>query len=399
MPRAVLCLNTGSSSIKFATFDAEAAPHRRLFSGRLEGLGGSPRLMAWDGEGAKVLDRAIETPLDDPTARMALVFDWMTREAQPVDLTAVGHRVVHGGGRFIHPVRVDDTVLESLEAFEALAPLHQPHNLSAIRAVAQAFPGLAQIACFDTAFHHSMPPVATRLALPRAWHDRGVRRYGFHGLSYAYVARTLGEAWPDLAKGRVIAAHLGSGASLCAMVDGVSLDTTMGFTALDGLVMGTRPGSMDPGVVLHLQACGLSVGELEDLLYRRSGLLGVSGISADMRVLEASTAPEAREAIDLFVWRVVREAGGLIAAMGGLDALVFTAGIGENSAAVRAAVCERLAWLGVTLDPAANAAQQTRIDGPQSRVAVLRLPTDEERMIADETIALVARSPAIQEVG
>jgi acetate kinase len=397
LPRAVLCLNTGSSSIKFAAFDAEAPPHRGLFSGKLEGLGASPRLIARGADGTLLVDQVVEAPLDDLTPALVLVVDWMAKGAPTAEFVAVGHRVVHGGGQFTRPTRVDAGVLARLEAFDALAPLHQPHNLAAIRAVSGIYPDLPQVACFDTAFHHTMPAVATRLALPRVWHDRGVRRYGFHGLSYAYVARTLAETYPQFAQGRVLAAHLGSGASLCAMVGGVSLDTTMGFTALDGLVMGTRPGSIDPGVVLYLQAAGLGVAEIEDLLYRRSGLLGVSGISPDMRVLEASAAPEAREAIDLFVWRVVREAGGLIAAMGGVDALVFTAGIGENAPAVRAAICDRLAWLGVELDPRANAAQEVRIDGPRSKVAVLRLPTDEERMIADDTIAHMAQARPVEE--
>ncbi len=390
MTRAILCLNAGSSSLKFAAFAAEPPGHPRLFVGKLEGLGASPRLVVRDADEKIRTDRAIDEPLEGHDAQLALVFDWLRRDAGDLDLLAVGHRVVHGGGQFVEPVRVDDAVLAELETFDTLAPLHQPHNLAAIRAVMAQHPGLPQVACFDTAFHHAMPAVATRLPLPRVWHDRGVRRYGFHGLSYAYVARTLADSYPDLARGRVLAAHLGSGASLCAMVDGVSLDTTMGFTALDGLMMGTRPGSLDPGVVLHLQASGLGPSEVEDLLYRRSGLLGVSGISSDMRALEASDAPEAREAIDLFVWRVVREAGGLIAAMGGIDALVFTAGIGENSPAVRVAICERLAWIGVELDDEANRTQQVLIDTGRGKVRVLRLPTDEERMIADATIAHMA---------
>ncbi|MBL8771827.1 MAG: acetate/propionate family kinase [Phenylobacterium sp.] len=389
MPRAVLCLNVGSSSLKFAAYDAAAAGRPRLFGGKVEGLGGALRLLAHDAAGALVEDRKTGDA-GQADAALRLVFDWMASRAEPVDLVGVGHRVVHGGGRYVDPVVVDDAVLAELERFDALAPLHQPYNLAAIRAVTGLHPALPQVACFDTAFHHTIAPVAARLPLPRAWHDRGVRRYGFHGLSYAYLARTLAGGTHGAVGRRVLAAHLGSGASLCAMVDGASLDTTMGFTALDGLMMGTRPGSLDPGVVLYLQAAGMAPAELEDLLYRRSGLLGVSGISADMRVLEASAAPEAREAIDLFVWRTVREAGGLVAAMGGLDTLVFTAGIGENSPGVRAAICERLAYAGVRLDPLANREQRESLHADDSRVKILRIPTDEERMIADETLARLA---------
>ncbi len=293
---------------------------------------------------------------------------------------------MHGGDRFSDPVRLDGNVMAALDALVPLAPLHQPHNLAAVRAVAQARPKLLQVGCFDTAFHRTMPPIATRLALPCAL---GLRRYGFHGLSYEFIAGRLRALAPGLAAGRVVVAHLGNGASLCAMRDGRSIETTMGFTALDGLVMGTRPGSLDPGVILYLlQSRGMDAAAVEDLLYHRCGLLGVSGISSDMRDLAASTEPAAREAIELFTYRIAGETAALASALGGIDGFVFTAGIGEHDAAIRAAVCERLAWLGVALDPAANAAGQGRISAGSSRVAVWVVPTDEEAVIARHTQAL-----------
>jgi acetate kinase len=292
--------------------------------------------------------------------------------------------------RFAAPQLVDASLLDELDALCPLAPLHQPHNLAAIRAIAALAPGLPQIACFDTAFHHDKPEVAARLALPRALHEQGIRRYGFHGLSYEYIAGQLQAIDEELAGGRVIAAHLGNGASLCAMRGGKSIDTTMGFTALDGLMMGTRCGTLDPGVVLHLQTqLGMSADEVHDLLYRKSGLLGVSGLSSDMRTLTADLSSEAQDAVELFVWRAVREFGALTASLGGIDGVVFTAGIGENHADIRKRICERLGWLGLSIDDDANRANALCISGKDSRVKVLVIPTDEERMIADHTLAVL----------
>lgn len=390
VPRSVLALNTGSSSVKFALFHPDGAPALR---GQVEGVGGHPLLSAADAG-----DRALDPPAFPGSAHedvLSALLPWIDEHLGGDTLAAVGHRIMHGGVRFADPVRLDDDVLAALDELVPLAPLHQPHGLAAVHAVARARPGLLQVGCFDTAFHRTMPPVAARLALPRALGEAGVRRYGFHGLSYEFVAGRLRGLAPDLAAGRVVVAHLGSGASLCAMSAGRSVETTMGFTALDGLVMGTRPGSLDPGVILYLlQSCGTTAAELEDLLYHRSGLLGVSGTSGDMRELAASGAAAAREAIELFVYRVAGETGRLAAALGGLDGFVFTAGIGERDDAVRAAVCERLAWLGVALDPAANAAGRGRISSGSSQVAVWIVPTDEEAVIARRTLAL-ARADGI----
>jgi acetate kinase len=302
---------------------------------------------------------------------------------------------VHGGTRFAAPCLIDADTLQALQDLCSLAPLHQPHNLAGIRAVAELAPDLPQVACFDTAFHHDRAAVSTRFAIPRALHDEGIRRYGFHGLSYEYIARRLAQLDPDLAKGRVIVAHLGNGASLCGMRDGRSVDTTMGFTALDGLMMGTRSGAIDPGVILHLETqLGMSAPQVEDLLYKRSGLLGVSGISSDMRTLGASDAPEAEEAIELFAWRAAREAGGMMASLEGLDGLVFTAGIGENDAGIRARMCQRLAWTGLVLDEAANTRGDAVISAAGSAVTARIIRTDEERMIALHTVEVLGLSPA-----
>lgn len=388
--RSVVSVNAGSSSIKVALFEERGGDLRRAAHGRLEGIGTAPHLTLKDANGTVIADRrwddgaglTHEALLDDLWAAMG-------EALRLSDVAAIGHRVVHGGSRFVTPVRVDGPVLEALEGLCPLAPLHQPHNLAAIRALARLMPGTPQVACFDTAFHHDMPEVATRLALPRALTDRGIRRYGFHGISYEYVAARLREIDPALAAGRVIAAHLGNGASLCAMKDSRSVDTTMGFTALDGLMMGTRSGALDPGVVLHLMTQeGMSAQEVEDLLYHRSGLLGVSGISSDMRALHASDDPRAAQAIELFVWRAVREMGALISSLGGLDGVVFTAGIGENDPAIRRMICDRLGWTGVILDENANAANEAVISAQTSAVSVYVIPTDEERMIAMHSLTL-----------
>jgi acetate kinase len=315
---------------------------------------------------------------------------WLRERLADDRLVAAGHRVVHGGVDYTAPVRVEPEVLARLEALCPLAPLHQPHNLAAIRAVAAVDPDLPQVACFDTAFHRGHPELADWYALPRRFYEEGIRRYGFHGLSYEYIASVLPEAAPEIAGGPVVVAHLGSGASMCAMKAGRSIDSTMGFTALDGLPMGTRCGALDPGVVIHLiRACGMDADAIERMLYHECGLKGVSGISNDMRTLLASDDPRARHAIDLFVWRICREIGALAGVLGGLDGLVFTAGIGERSAEIRERVCARAAWLGIELDHAANRTGGPRISAPASRVAVYAIPTDEELMIARHTLAVL----------
>lgn len=363
MNDAILVLNAGSSSLKFSAFPAGGGD--ALLRGKVDGLG--------DDDAGH--DRAL-----------AAAFDRCRAEFGAHRLVAVGHRVVHGGVEFAGPVRIDAGVLAKLDALAPLAPLHQPHNLAAVRAVGRRAPHLPQVACFDTAFHRTRPEVAQRFALPRRFTDEGIRRYGFHGLSYEYIASVLPGIDPGAAAGRTVVAHLGNGASLCAMLGGRSAATTMSFTPADGLVMGTRCGDLDPGVLLYLMARhGMDARALEHLIYHESGLLGVSGISSDMRELLASPDPRAAEAIDLFVYRVGREIGSLAAALGGLDALVFTGGIGENAAPIRERVCRAAAWLGVEPDGAANDAGGPRISQPGSRAAVWVVPTDEELMIADHT--------------
>ena len=380
---AILAINAGSSSIKFALFAGTVLA--RACHGQIEGIGAAPRFRAEDGAGMVLADTTYP-PGTTHEALLGGLLDFVTAHQGGVALHAVGHRVVHGGTTFDRPVLVDAAVLVQLDALSPLAPLHQPHNLAPIRAIAATRPGLAQVACFDTAFHCTMPAVAAHFALPRALTAAGIRRYGFHGLSYEYLARRLRVLDPARASGRVIAAHLGNGASLCAMRDGRSVETTMGFTALDGLMMGTRSGSLDPGVVLHLiEQLGMSAEKVSELLYHRAGLLGVSGISQDMRVLLASADPAAADAVALFVYRIVHEAGALAAGLGGIDGFVFSAGIGEHAAPVRASVGARLGWLGVRLDPGANARGAGRISAADSAVAVWVIPTDEEAMIALHT--------------
>ena len=383
----LLTLNAGSSSLKFALYDAPAAAAatgRPRLSGQVERIGGAaPRLLLHGPQGAEAprdlaADRAA-TPARALEAVLAVL------DGAP---SAVAHRVVHGGADHAAPALLTPALTEELDALSPLAPLHQPHNLAVIRAAQAAFPNARQVACFDTAFHRGRPFEAEAFALPRALHARGVRRYGFHGLSYDHVAGVLATSAPDLHAGRVIVAHLGAGASMCALQGGRSADTTMGFSALDGLPMGTRCGQIDPGVLLWLmESEGLDAPAIADLLYKRSGLLGLSGISADMRDLEASDAPEAAQALAHFAFRIRREIGGLAASLGGLDGIVFTAGIGENSARLRAEVCAGLGWLGVALDPAANASPTMRdgvadLTAPGARVRVLVIPTDEEAVLA-----------------
>lgn len=386
MPKAILTLNAGSSSIKFALYEQGASTQRLISRGEIEGIGEMPRFTARAPD-ASVLE-SYTGRHDAAITHEALpqpLLAWITSHLGDEALTAVGHRIVHGGQSYHQPLRIDESVLAELEKLAPLAPLHQPHNLAAVKAVRSLRPDLLQVACFDTAFHHDMPAVATRLPLPRSY-AADMRRYGFHGISYEYLAGRLRVLAPTLAKGRVIMAHLGNGASLCAMHHGRSVDTTMSFTALDGLMMGTRCGSIDAGVVLYLQqACGLDAAAVEHMLYHECGLLGVSGISNDMRSLLESQDPRARDAIDLFVYRIAKEIGALASALGGLDALVFSAGIGEHAASIRSEVCDALSWLGVECDEVANDRHETLISTTHSTVRVLVIKTDEEAMIAAHT--------------
>jgi acetate kinase len=397
MTGSILTLNAGSSSLKFALFDDSAEPAATV-RGEIEDLdGGAPHLLARGADGKVLAERRWPAQTDQAfTVALDALLAFTEAHLGADGLAAVGHRVVHGGADHVAPERVTPALLAALEALTPLDPLHMPGNLAPMRAVAAARPGLVQAACFDTAFHHTLPPVAARFAIPRDLQDAGVRRYGFHGLSYEYISGRLREQAPQLARGRVIAAHLGSGASLCALQDGVSIATTFGFSALDGLVMATRCGAIDPGVLLYLARQGLSFDDIEDLLYRRSGLLGVSGISGDVRVLLDSDGAHAREALDLFAYRFALEAGALASALGGVDGLVFTGGIGEHAPAIRAQACARLAWLGLELDEPANGANSVVISAPQSRIEVRVMATDEEAMIARHTQALLRR-PADRE--
>ena len=396
MADTILVLNAGSSSLKFSVFRDGESPEL-LLRGRLEGLLTAPRFVAKDGAGHTVGEQSWKagTRLGHQGA-VEFLFRW-GRGAVPAGhrIAAAGHRVVHGGVRYGRPALLDDSVLAALEALVPLAPLHQPHNLAAIRAVAAAAPGLPQVACFDTSFHRSQPAVAQAFALPRRYADEGVRRYGFHGLSYEYIASVLPVTDGRAAAGRTVVAHLGNGASMCALKGGRSVASTMGFTALDGLPMGTRCGQLDPGVVLYLiQQQGMEPAKVEDLLYRRSGMLGLSGLSSDFRDLLGSDDPNARFAIGVFCYRVAREIGSLAAALAGLDGIVFTAGVGENAVAIRAAICQACTWLGLELSESANAAQGPRISAPSSRVAAYVIPTNENLMIARHARAVAMSASA-----
>ncbi|MDH6593436.1 acetate kinase [Variovorax sp. TBS-050B] len=392
MTDQLLTLNAGSSSIKVALFDAGAADGAlpvAHWSGQADGLGGGldARLRVRDAEGRTLHD----AKLDEGEARthqgaLAALLDWHARQRGGGRIAGVGHRIVHGGMDFVAPVRIDDAVLDGLAALEPLAPLHQPHNLAGVRAAMAAFQGVPQVACFDTAFHAVQPALNRRFALPRSLHDAGVRRYGFHGLSYESIVHQLAREAPELAEGRVIVAHLGNGASMCGMAQGRSIATTMSFSPLDGLTMGTRCGRLDAAVVFYLQrSLGMSLDQVEKLLFRESGLLGMSGVSSDMRALEASAEPAAAEAVAHFVEQVVQHMGLLAAALRGLDAIVFTGGIGENAAGLRARVLEACAWLGVEPDAAANAAGRPKISTAASRIGAWVLRTDEEAVIARHT--------------
>lgn len=394
----ILVVNAGSSSVKVSIYVVPDDAHHNVdiqptlaAHGQIEGIGVAPRLVAKMADGREVTDQRFpveQVPDHDAAFRLIrLTLSVALRDTPPV---AIGHRVVHGGSEFADAVRIDDEVIAKLEALVPLAPLHQPHNLTAIRAIRGAAPELLQVACFDTAFHAGHDALTQLMALPYEYFEQGVRRYGFHGLSYAYIARRLRQVAPDLASGRVIVAHLGNGASLCAMRDGKSIDSTMGLTALDGMPMGTRCGSIDPGAVLYLAAQGMDADAIQSMLYGQSGLKGISGISSDMRALLDSDSPRAKLAVDFYAWRAAQEIGKLAVTLGGFDALVFTAGIGANSPDVRARICAHLTDLfGVSLDAAANAENCQRVSHDASQVPVLVLPTDEEGMIALSTARIL----------
>jgi acetate kinase len=394
----VLVLNAGSSSLKFCVYEAgDAAEWKPIAHGQIEGIGTSPRMSARDAAGARLDDQSLDASVRDARSALQFLAEWLRARFQGSRVLGVGHRVVHGGAQYAAPVVVTPQVLDDLKKLVPLAPLHQPYNLAAIEAVTERLPDVPQVACFDTGFHRGHEPVADIVPLPLEIRQTGVQRYGFHGLSYEYIASALPKVAPGIATGRVIVAHLGSGASLCAMKHGRSIDSSFGFTALDGLCMGTRPGAIDPGVVLYLfQGLGLSAKEVETILYKKSGLLGISGISNDMRDLLSSREPAAQLAVDYFVYRAAREIGSLVAVLGGLDALVFTAGIGENSAEIRQRICAASSWLGIDVDPKANARHALQIATPQSRVSALVVRTNEELMIARHTgvlLRLAAETP------
>ncbi len=392
MSELILTLNAGSSSVKFALFEAGGSELELVAKGQVEGIGSAPHFVAKDPAGALLAESYWEPVAagEGHTVAFRQIWRWLKDATERKPLLAVGHRVVHGGERYTQAVIIDEQVLTELTRLVPLVPLHQPHNLAAIRAVAKSHPKLPQVACFDTSFHAQRPAVSERFGLPYDLYERGVRRYGFHGLSYEYIVSRLKEIAPDLSQGRVVVAHLGSGCSLCAIRGGKSVETTMSFSSLDGVPMGTRCGTLDPGVLLYLMGEeGLSVEEVEGLLYKRSGLLGISGVSNDMRALQQSDDPRARDAIDYFLYRVGQTLGALTASLGGLDGLVFTAGIGENDATTRAHVCRDAAWLGIAIDREANEQRELKISVGDSKPSVWVIPTDEERMIAMHTLRLV----------
>jgi acetate kinase len=394
MSEYALVINAGSSSLKFCTFLRSATGAWDMEArGQIEGIGTAPRFSAKDASGAKLADE--EVTVRNGKEAIETLAVWLRKNYVGAHVLGIGHRVVHGGARFKGPTRLNDEVLDHLRKLIPLAPLHQPHNIAAIEAAFERLPEVPQVACFDTSFHSGQPAVAELIPLPRNLRDAGLQRYGFHGLSYEYIASILPEVAPEIANGRVLVAHLGSGASICAMKAGKSMDNSLGFTALDGLCMGTRPGALDPGVVLHLfQGMNLTAKQVETLLYKRSGLLGISGISNDMRELESSSEPDARLAVDYFVYQAAKQIGALTAILGGIDGLVFTAGIGENSVGIRRRICNASAWLGIELDESANANHHSTISTPRSRVSVHVIPTNEELMIARHTAKLLGLAKA-----
>jgi len=387
--QGLLTLNAGSSSIKFALFTVPAL--EQLIIGQIDGIGSQAAFKAKSTD--QSINEKYEWPADQAPKNHSIalqwLIDWLGKHMSDIQIKAVGHRVVHGGHHYSEPVVINETVLEKFETLLSLAPLHEPHNVAGIKAARESFGDIPQVACFDTAFHRNQPFINDTFAIPRNYYEEGVRRYGFHGLSYEYIAKKLPELFPEHAQGRVIVLHLGNGASMAALKKGKSIASTMAFSALDGLPMGTRCGDIDPGVLLYLMEYkGMSAQAISDLLYKESGLKGLSGISNDMRTLESSDAPTAKEAIDYFVSRVKREIGSLAMALGGLDAMVFTGGIGENSVRIRKEVLEGCEWLGIELDSAKNAAGETIISTEYSSVLCLRIPTNEEGMIAAHTLAL-----------
>jgi acetate kinase len=393
MADAIAVVNAGSSSIKFSLFaEADREVVELKARGQIEGIYTAPHFIAKDSGGALLAEKSWGDGVKlGHDGALDHLIGFVRGEFGQLRLTGVGHRVVHGGTEYAQPVRVDAKILSALEKYVPLAPLHQPHNLSPIRLLLERRPELVQVACFDTAFHRAQPPVAQVFALPKWLTERGVRRYGFHGLSYEYVAQALPQYDAKAAHGKTIVLHLGNGASMCAMAGGRSVESTMGFTAVDGLPMGTRCGNLDPGVMLYLMdELKMDSRTIEKLVYQQSGLLGVSGISSDMRTLEASVEPDAKLAIELFAYRIGGELGSLAAALGGVDAIVFTAGIGENSRSLRERVCNDAAWLGIELDKAANQTNGPRISTPASRVAAWVIPTNEELMIARHTQSLLS---------
>jgi acetate kinase len=388
----ILVVNAGSSSLKFQVFGIEAKDNlKRLIKGQMDGIGTRPRLRASAADGVVAIDKTfLPEQVCDLATAIQETAGWL-RSTQNFELIGVGHRVVHGGPEYSSPVLIDSEVVKRLERYTPLAPLHQPNNLAPIRSLFARRPELPQVACFDTAFHRGHSAIADHFAIPEQFYTEGVRRYGFHGLSYEYIAQRLREVAPAIADKRIIVAHLGSGASMCALFDGRSVESTMGFTALDGLPMGTRPGQLDPGVVLYLLTeKGMDPAAVQKLFYHECGLKGLSGRSNDMRDLQTSEEPRDKFAVDYFIYRAGLCAGMLAAALGGLDAFVFTAGIGENSPIIRARLAEKIAWMGAALDPALNAAGELKISRPDSRVALYVVPTDEELMIARHTLALLA---------
>ncbi len=396
MSHIVLTFNAGSSSLKFAAFGADNGQLNHLAAGQIEGIGATPKGSVKRATGEKT-EFTFDTKTDtfNHQAATGVILGWLKEVGYAKGIVAVGHRVVHGGPDLSAPMLIDEAVIAKLRKLIPLAPLHQPHNIAGIEAAIAAFPGTPQVACFDTAFHRTHPFVDDTFALPRSYYDEGVRRYGFHGLSYEYIMRTLRKMAPQIAREDVIVAHLGNGASMCAIKNGQSISSTMGFTALDGLPMGTRCGQLDPGVILYLIAeKKMTVDQITDLLYKESGLKGMSGISQDMRELEASDSPAARDAIAYFVARIRRELAGLAATVDGVEGIVFTGGIGEHSARIRKAVLTGMDWMGIQLDDEANNANAQIISAKASPTAVFVIPTDEERMIARHTLEITGHKPA-----